>query len=814
MKNKKIIILLLIISICVIGGTFAYFYNSYVLENEFKTKKYETTAYETFVSPDDWEPGDVTEKRVYVTNDSDVDMAVRISYTEEWNASDGTTLSNTQNGENLAIINLTNKKDWIKVGNYYYYKYRLAKDETTSTFMDSVKFFENISFASDCQTVGDVSSCTYTIGDYEDATYTLTVKIETIQFDQYESAWNPGIDLLDEKPLTGAETLVKNSNPATVTDYIDGDIHEMFAFSHDATAQTDALTDYRYIGNDPYNYVYFNCDSLDDQNTNTCEVWRIIGVFDVERPNPYDSSKTITEKRIKIVRGNDFSSEMFWNLTDNNDWSISSIKNFLNTDYYDKIGDASSYGLKPSAQSMIDTAKYYLGGNLNVYGSAEQFYGFERGNTVCGACNSDNTKLTWTGKVGLMYPSDAYMVYGDGVDDDCYNTTYTCETNASNSWIFNSNTVSGNSSSDTWLMNSGTGGSEYAFLVNNVGQLYAKKVQSYQLGIRPVVYLSKDVFIDSGTGRQNDPYKLGKELNAAEYLIKNATNDPDAVYSNETKDKMFVFEHAQTDKTSALTDYRYIGDDPKNYVNFNCSSDGTSCETWRIIGIFNVDDGNGNIEQRLKLVRGSELSDKMAWDTNNYNNWDISSISTFLNDDFYYRTGDASNYGLKASARSMIGNVKYYLGGIYHNSTTNYGSTEDMYGWERGTLVYSGRPTEWGGQVGLMYPSDNYMLYGHGVDNTCYNNPALCDDRNAPLKGWIRASNMRDNQSVVERYTAFISPRSDLQNNVFYVTYSGTIESYNFTSNEPVGIRPVVYLTKDVTIASGDGSSGDPYVFN
>ena len=53
-----------------------------------------------------------------------------------------------------------------------------------------------------------------------------------------------------------------------------------------------------------------------------------------------------------------------------------------------------------------------------------------------------------------------------------------------------------------------------------------------------------------------------------------------------------------TGQTPAQTEYRYSGsnDVVKNYVTFNN-------ETWRIIGVFPTDDGTGNIENRVKIIR-------------------------------------------------------------------------------------------------------------------------------------------------------------------------------------------------------------------
>ena len=50
----------------------------------------------------------------------------------------------------------------------------------------------------------------------------------------------------------------------------------------------------------------------------------------------------------------------------------------------------------------------------------------------------------------------------------------------------------------------------------------------------------------------------------------------------------------QIGTTESITEYRYRGANPKNYVTFNN-------EVWRIIGIFKADDGTGNIENRIKL---------------------------------------------------------------------------------------------------------------------------------------------------------------------------------------------------------------------
>lgn len=193
-KSKKSLIALAVIAIVgVIGGTFAFYTSTASFANIFKTKPYSTEFTEEFTSPDDWTPGTTTSKKVFAKNTGDVPVAVRVSYTEKWVNANGTEIENVQGDKSAAIINFaTDNTDWIKNGNYYYYNKKLAKDETSSSFIESVTFNPEIEAAVSCTTEGNKKTCTSTGDGYDGATYTLTVNIETIQFDAVEEAW--GLD--------------------------------------------------------------------------------------------------------------------------------------------------------------------------------------------------------------------------------------------------------------------------------------------------------------------------------------------------------------------------------------------------------------------------------------------------------------------------------------------------------------------------------------------------------------------------------------------------------------------------------------------
>ena len=530
MKNRKTIIALLLVAIVgIVGLTIAYFANSQTIENNFITKEYGTEVVEEFVSPDNWLPGDTTNKTVVAENTGQVDQAVRVKLIESWTThnngtlngwihpdgskSTHTTQTELATDERVAILNLGNTSDWTKVGDYYYYNYKLAPGESTTTFLESVTFNSKTKLDDTCETTIDEGvrtiSCNSSGDDYDYAKYKLTINIETVQYNKYNDAWNlnNAVTILAAKPMTMQQYIVSKTNAANA-EYNAETKKKMFTFTHGEGA--NAVTESRYIGDDPNNYVYFNCDDMDNQSSSTCEVWRILGVFDVD-----DGTGNI-EQRMKLVRGS-VATTMNWNTNYENDWTAAnaSLKNFLNGDYYNRSGNAATYGLKASARNIIDNAKYYLGAgpaydSTTHFGTTETIYAWERGTTLCYNCKNYTTKLTWTGIVGLMYPSDVYMVYGNGVNATCYNDPDGCKvTNAQTGWVYNSNIIEGQTSTTHTLLLSPRSDKNSAFSAYASGYLTSSQVYNQSEGVRPVVYLKSDIKITEGTGESGSPFKLG-----------------------------------------------------------------------------------------------------------------------------------------------------------------------------------------------------------------------------------------------------------------------------------------------------------------
>ena len=309
---------------------------------------------------------------------------------------------------------------------------------------------------------------------------------------------------------------------------------------------------------------------------------------------------------------------------------------------------------------------------------------------------------------------------------------------------------------------------------------------------------------------------------------------------------------AQTDTTNLATDeagnVRYIGKAPNNYVSF----DG---DIWRIIGVMkNVDDGTGNKEDRVKIIRSISIGN-YSWDTsassinNGYgvNEWSGAGLMKLLNPGYesesvggslywnnqsgkcYNNTNNATtscnftSTGIKEKLKNMLGNVVWNTGandGVTY--TYNNITTSKFYELERSTntgkICTSGiyctdtvsRTTTWTSELGLMYPSD----YGYATSGGSTTDRVAC--LNKELYKWgssISDCHINDwlfNGSY--QWTLSPSAFSSSARDVFFVLSSGGVANHSVPGG--YGVRPVGYLLPSVKISSGTGSESDPFTLS
>ena len=249
------------------------------------------------------------------------------------------------------------------------------------------------------------------------------------------------------------------------------------------------------------------------------------------------------------------------------------------------------------------------------------------------------------------------------------------------------------------------------------------------------------------------------------------------------------------------TEYRYRGGNVNNYVYFNCSDaknqNDETCEKWRIIGIIPTEDANGNVENRLKIIKSSISNSSMAWNstldknTNSYNNWPTATLNTHLNN-YYYNT-------MSIIAKDMIDSTKYYLGG---NHTANE-KIDKIWQYERkneanrqgyyyGTNQIMQNDTN--KKVAVMYASD----YGYAASKEC----------NETLSGYNNTKcNKTNNWLDLSSVEWLLFTRSDVSSYAFLICDDGHIG----VGSSTYYFRPVVSLSSSVTIPAGDGTDKNPY---
>ena len=280
---------------------------------------------------------------------------------------------------------------------------------------------------------------------------------------------------------------------------------------------------------------------------------------------------------------------------------------------------------------------------------------------------------------------------------------------------------------------------------------------------------------------------------------------------------------------------RYYGANPNNYIYFNCSDysnqSSSTCETWRIIGVF---------EGKLKLIRNKSIG-YHSWDNKDTstgaetnlgkNDWTTARLMKLLNPSKYYTVDsndnnlgqilyyngasgkcysgqnnatvdcDFTSTGIKNNTtRNMIAETTYNLGGW--NGSSIY--PNQIYGYERGTKVYTGRPTTWKGKIALAYISD----YGYAVDlNQCKDKTLNnYSDSTCTSNNWMKTiiTNNGSNPGWL------LTPDSSSSTHAWYVPSDGDVR-YSSATHGAYWAAPVLSLSSELGIESGDGSSSNPY---
>ena len=272
----------------------------------------------------------------------------------------------------------------------------------------------------------------------------------------------------------------------------------------------------RYYGANPNNYVYFNCSNYSNQSSSTCEVWRIIGVFD---------------GKLKLIRNSSIGSFSWDNKNTStgaesaagkNNWSDARLMKLLNPDYEaESIGGSLYYnarsgkcyagrnnatvscnftstGIKnDETRNLIAETSWGLGGWNDSVVYSDFMYGKERGTSVY---NGHST--SWNGKIALPYPSD----FGYSADfSTCTTHIGDYDNCPSSSWML---TLMGTTANSLLLTPFSDDGSSI-WGIMTPGYATSDDFAAYgNENIFPTLYLKSDIGIGSGDGSSSSPYTL------------------------------------------------------------------------------------------------------------------------------------------------------------------------------------------------------------------------------------------------------------------------------------------------------------------
>ena len=254
--------------------------------------------------------------------------------------------------------------------------------------------------------------------------------------------------------------------------------------------QTNAVNEngYRYEGTDPNNYIQM------EKTDGTTEMWRIIGLF----PDGANGEDIIRVRKVGYEKA------AYDSTNKTNHWPKTTLYTTLSSTY--------------SLTNYKNTVNYkmYLGGadGTSRY-TSQDLYDMERmlnskGTAGKTSSTSYNSTTTFTGSVGLMYPSD----YGYAVlSSDCARTimSYNYSEPAAchdNNWLYQG------SSTWQWAISPNSSYANSALHVLSSGAVFYNygggsfnHMISFSGSYSPVMALKSDVYV-TGSGTQSDPYVM------------------------------------------------------------------------------------------------------------------------------------------------------------------------------------------------------------------------------------------------------------------------------------------------------------------
>ncbi len=262
---------------------------------------------------------------------------------------------------------------------------------------------------------------------------------------------------------------------------------------------------------------------------------------------------------------------------------------------------------------------------------------------------------------------------------------------------------------------------------------------------------------------------------------------------------------------------RYYGASPNNYIYFNCSDysnqSSSTCETWRIIGVFN---------DKVKLIRNESIG-AYSWDNKEIDStWETASLMKLLNPGYesetvggslYYNSGSGNCYSGQSKATTAC---NFTSSGLKNDITKNVIAKQD---WNIGPTYQKYVNVEYENEVKNTFKAyiglPNVSDYGYATNlNLC--SAELVNYSNSECKNNNWMFYMATGSKKLAYFINYASNSGLGVLAINALTEGGNVEIFDNDINDTIpttssDIFPTVYLSNLVNITDGTGTSSNPY---
>ncbi len=272
------------------------------------------------------------------------------------------------------------------------------------------------------------------------------------------------------------------------------------------------------------------------------------------------------------------------------------------------------------------------------------------------------------------------------------------------------------------------------------------------------------LWIDEGAGNEVAKQNLEAAVVVTSYATKISTLE--SVIQSENLATNSQSGIAEISTSEEDYEYRYVGSNPKNYLEWNN-------ELWRIIGLVNTNNG-----KKIKIVKAQSLHETTPIN-DTYVPFSNTTLGTYLQGSYFN--------SITAKDKEMVETVNFPIGSA---------SLEETFAsWREKELANTIEST-----IGLPTVSD----YGYATSGgttpreTCYT---------TKVNAYSQTDCMTNNWMFHSKNEWLLNQNDS---NYFYITEEGNINQN--TPENTYQDRPVVYIKTGLSVMGGSGAKTNPYI--